>query len=574
KASREQIDQSLEKQAELGALGLEKWMEAQREPLTAIANDSGDDTHNSGSFREALRSVLRARPHWVGVRVLRSDGQTLAFEPENALELPSDIAKGLLLMTKQRSWAVDTDWSRGPDRGILLIAAAAGGGGAAVAQVDVSAVGEMLFSGLEFADDGILSVLGPQRRMIIYRKTVSESYLGKDMSDSPLLAQLGNQRTLVTEVNSPGNPDTVVYGLARAGATGCVVIVGIPSETLYAPARQLVRRYIIVSLAALLCATAAALGIARGIAGPVRRLTEAARRFGAGELTARATYSSSGEIEDLRKSFNSMAAQIEEREARLEEGDQLKSDFVSGVSHEMRTPLTTIKTLTRVLERGNLSEGERRRFLQTIAAECDRQIDLVLNLLDLSRIEAGTFNITLERVDVIAAIKSCVAAEQHNAEAHRHKLRTELPLALPAVVADGAALRRVIRGLMQNAIKYTVDGGLIVISAGNEHNSVRISVTDTGRGICDEDLPHIFEKFYRGRVPDLTAHRWTVGHAGSARSEPAGESEVADLPGVGLGLYLARAVIAEIGGSISVESGVGRGSTFTICLPRWDGADL
>ena len=123
----------------------------------------------------------------------------------------------------------------------------------------------------------------------------------------------------------------------------------------------------------------------------MRRLTEAARRFGAGELTARAIYSSSGEIEDLRKSFNSMAAQIEKREARLEEGDQLKSDFVSGVSHEMRTPLTTIKTLTRVLERGNLSESERRQFLQTIAAECDRQIDLVLNLLDLSRIEAGTF---------------------------------------------------------------------------------------------------------------------------------------------------------------------------------------
>jgi len=558
-ASRQQVDEAVKKQAELGAVSFEKWVEAQRESLSALAREPIQDQADSSRIRQTLHDVLTAHPYWIGVTVLRADGQPLLSQPVGAHGLPGDLTSELLQLTKERSLAVEADWSRGPAQGVLLISTPTESGGAAVAEVEVAAVSEMLFGELEFGDHGLLLVLGPQRRVILYRNTPSDVSLGKDFSNSPVLAALGNRRTAVAELKDPGDSNPVVYGLARAGGTGCVILVGVPSETLFVPARQLVTRYIIAGVVALLCATAAALAIARGIARPVRRLSETARRFGEGELSTRAALASSGEIEELRKSFNAMAGQIQERETRLQELDRLKSDFVSGVSHEMRTPLTTIKTLTRVLQRGNVSETDYHQFLATIAAECDRQIDLVLNLLDLSRIEAGTFNVTLGSVDVASVVTACVAIERFNAEGRHHKLDVELPQGLPPVTADPAALRRVLCGLVQNAVKYTPDGGHITVGATGNRYAVKIKVSDTGHGISKEDLPHIFEKFYRG----------TMASAASGNGSAGMDGETGEAPGVGLGLYLARAIIEEIGGRIEVESEFGRGSAFTVSLPVW-----
>jgi signal transduction histidine kinase len=210
-----------------------------------------------------------------------------------------------------------------------------------------------------------------------------------------------------------------------------------------------------------------------------------------------------------------------------------------------------------------VTEAEREMFLDTIAAECDRQIDLVLNLLDLSRIEAGTFNIALAPVDVKEVINSAVTIAFHSAKSRDHQLRAELPDYLPEVLADYKILRRVLCGLVENAIKHTPDRGRITLTASAEADRVSIVVSDTGRGILEDDLPHIFEKFYRGRAPDEFGPDIDLGDQG----------EVAEAPGVGLGLYLARTIIEEIGGRISVESRVGRGSTFIIHLPVWDNSE-
>ncbi|HKP12423.1 MAG TPA: ATP-binding protein, partial [Blastocatellia bacterium] len=415
-------------------------------------------------------------------------------------------------------------------------------------------------------EQSVLSIFGPQRRIILYRNPTPETYLGKDMSRSPFYPALAEQTTAFVELTSPIDGVRRVYGLARAGETDCVAVVGLPSDTLYAPARAQLNRFLLFALAAILLALVAAIFLARGIANPVRWLSLAAHRFGAGDMSTRATFKASGELEELRASFNSMAEQISERETRLKELDRLKSDFVSGVSHELRTPLTTVKTLARVLRRGAVSEGEREEFLATIEAECDRQIDLVLNLLDLSRIESGTFGIALSPVDVREIISSCVTIARHNAESRGQQVRAEIPERLPMVLADRAALRRVLCGLVENAIKYTPDGGRVTLSASEQEGEVHILVADTGRGILAEDLPHVFEKFYRGRAPAL--------QAGGQVCEVG--DEVVEAPGVGLGLYLARTIIEEIGGHITVESVAGRGSTFTLSLParnnRADGA--
>jgi signal transduction histidine kinase len=427
------------------------------------------------------------------------------------------------------------------------------------AQLDVTATSESFLRRVKLPDQAVFSIFGPQRRIILYRNATAETYLGKDMSGSPLLVALADKPTEVIEITSPIDQVRRVYGLARAGDTDCVAMVGVPSESLYGPARNQFNRHLLFTIAGLLLAMLGALLIAQRIAGPVRQLNDAARRFGAGDSSARATARASGELEDLRTSFNSMAAEIEKREARLTELDRLKSDFVSGVSHEMRTPLTTIKTLTSVLLRGNSHESERLEFLQTILSECDRQIDLVLNLLDLSRIETGTFNIALSPVDVADVVRSFAETERRNAEARNHRLELRLPDEPATVLADRGALRRLLCGLIQNAFKYTSDGGRIVINVANGLGEVKISVSDNGRGIREEDMPHIFEKFFRGR-PSREADSDSVDEE---------STDGGDAPGVGLGLYLARTIVEEIGGHISAVSRVGAGSIFTVTLPSW-----
>ena len=294
------------------------------------------------------------------------------------------------------------------------------------------------------------------------------------------------------------------------------------------------------------------------------RLERAIRRVGEGDFSIRVPVSKEAddEVAQLENSFNAMSEQVAERRKRFVELDALKSDFVSNVSHELRTPLTTIKALTRLLMRGEATEEKRREYLETISVECDRQIDLVLNLLDLSRIEGGVYRLAMEKVDVAGVIQLSVKSETSAAERRGHKLGIEPIADLPPVHADPKALRRVLSNLIENAIKYTPDGGSITLFAREDGEFISIGVTDNGRGIPAEDLPVLFDKFHRGRpAPHSAAMR--------NATEEAALLEDADVSGLGLGLYLGKTVVERMGGSISVETEVGRGSTFVLRLPIW-----
>ena len=277
------------------------------------------------------------------------------------------------------------------------------------------------------------------------------------------------------------------------------------------------------------------------------------QRLGGGDLTARAPRLGGGEIGDLGVAFNTIATQIAEREERLTELDRLKSEFVSSVSHELKTPLTTIKLLAHLLQQRHVTEEERLDFSKTIAIECDRQIDFVGNLLDLSRIESGAYKLRKMQVDVLKLISSCGDVERQRAQSLGLTLTTNPPAALPDVTGDFEALCRVIRSLIDNAIKYTPEGGHITISAREIDKTLVISVSDTGKGIPETDLPHIFDKFYR---------------ASEAEDGPAGSPATA-ASGVGLGLYLAQHIVSQLDGEMSVESKQGVGTTFNVILPLW-----
>jgi signal transduction histidine kinase len=253
-----------------------------------------------------------------------------------------------------------------------------------------------------------------------------------------------------------------------------------------------------------------------------------------------------------------MAERIVAREERQKELDRLKSEFVSSVSHELRTPLTTIKTLTHVLESDQVSRSEKAEYLRTIAEECDRQIDFVQNLLDLSRIESGAFRVSIVETDVVVILRACVEASYRAALSREIDLELANPAEdLPPVLTDSPALRRIVSSLIENAMKYTPENGRITVAAERRGERLAVTVTDDGCGIATIDLPRIFEKFYRGKPyqpenPD---------------EECAPENEAS---GIGLGLYLVKSMVEQIGGEISAESPVpdtGRGARFTVLLP-------
>jgi PAS domain S-box-containing protein len=281
-----------------------------------------------------------------------------------------------------------------------------------------------------------------------------------------------------------------------------------------------------------------------------------------------------------------------------EHASRAKDEFLQMVSHEFRTPLTTIKTLVRVLQHDGKSEAERQKHLETIAAECDRQIDLILNLLDVSKLEEGDVDLKNEPVDVNRVLYSCDKIERPAAAARNQVFMVERDKPLPPIAGDEKAIRRALCTVIENAVKYTPEGGMISVTArhvahhGIKNNDaatdkklaaelfgdlpvqmnfhhdeqptgeeIAVIVCDTGRGILPEDIPKLFQKFYRGAKP----------HADSSTDgTPDDAAGKAETPGVGLGLYLAKRLITTLDGRITVNSEVGRGSCFTIFLPVWN----
>jgi signal transduction histidine kinase len=222
---------------------------------------------------------------------------------------------------------------------------------------------------------------------------------------------------------------------------------------------------------------------------------------------------------------------------------QLRADFVSLVSHELRSPMAAVIGAARTLEDRwrMLTAAQRESFLALIGDETARLAELVGDVLDTSRIEAGTFSYRFEEVDlgrvVDEAVEAAVLAQQ------------EVPVvasvrgALPAIRGDRARLRQVLGNLIENAVKYSPEGGEVRVAATAANGAVRIAVRDGGPGIPRDQQARIFEKFGRADVP--------------------GGSK----PGTGLGLFIARSIAEAHGGSLDVSSGAEAGSTFTLTLP-------
>jgi signal transduction histidine kinase len=219
-----------------------------------------------------------------------------------------------------------------------------------------------------------------------------------------------------------------------------------------------------------------------------------------------------------------------------------QSDLISDLVHELRTPLTSIIGYTKLMLDHELEPATERRFLETIHREATRLSGLINDFLDLVRLESGRVKITKKPVQIRQLLEECIAIMRPQAEPRKIKIKLSIPPGPSYIPADEDRLRRVILNLLSNAIKFNRDEGLVEVKVELEGKEVRISVSDTGIGILPEELPYIFEKFYRGRA----------------------EEEVS---GSGLGLSIAKQIVEAHGGRIWVESTPGQGSTFTFTLP-------
>jgi signal transduction histidine kinase len=225
--------------------------------------------------------------------------------------------------------------------------------------------------------------------------------------------------------------------------------------------------------------------------------------------------------------------------------DQLKSDFVSTVSHELRTPLAAIYGAALTLQREDvrLEESQRAGLLDVISSEADRLARIVNDILWASRLDSGQMGVAIESCDGAKLAHQVVHALQSHAPAGV-ELTLEAPDALPPVAADPDKLRQVLMNLVDNAVKYSPDGGTVRVSLSLSGSSVRFRIDDQGLGIPPAEQSRIFEKFFR-LDPNLTRG---VG-------------------GTGLGLYISRELVLRMHGRIWVVSDGRRGSTFTVELP-------
>jgi signal transduction histidine kinase len=281
----------------------------------------------------------------------------------------------------------------------------------------------------------------------------------------------------------------------------------------------------------------------RSIVGPVKEMSATARQIAQGDFDYTLTKKYDDEIGDLSDAINYMAHELKQTE-------QLKNDFISRVSHELRTPLTAIKgwSETMLLAGDDIDRGTFQKGMNVITKESSRLTSLVEELLDISRIQSGRMKLQTEKTDLVAELDEAVYMLKERSVKEKKHLMFDTPMeAFPAVMGDRNRLRQVFLNILDNALKYTPEGGNIIVQILNEETHITVLISDTGCGIAPEDLPKVKEKFYKANQ--------NVG-------------------GSGIGLAVADEIVQMHGGTLDIESGIGVGTTITIKIPVYNEAEV
>ncbi len=305
---------------------------------------------------------------------------------------------------------------------------------------------------------------------------------------------------------------------------------------------------------------------------PLAHLRDVSDRISHGDLTLRAELNTGDEFERLATAFNRMLRQLANNQEelkqvndnlnvkvdelaqanmRLYEMNRLKSDFLATMSHELRTPLNAIIGFSDVLESISSLDDKQRRYVRNIQTSGKVLLEMINDILDLAKIESGKMEVRLSDFRIGPVVSAQCDMARPLTERKNIDLETEIDPDLPDMFQDQAKVQQILNNLLSNAIKFTPEGGRIVVSAERAGpHDLLLKVVDTGVGIAEEDQVAIFEKFRQGK---------TVLGGGNAMTR--------EYSGTGLGLSIVKELCKLLGGEISLESELGKGSTFTVRLP-------
>jgi signal transduction histidine kinase len=282
----------------------------------------------------------------------------------------------------------------------------------------------------------------------------------------------------------------------------------------------------------------------------IQRVRAGTAQLAAGQLDTTLPVDGHDEIAQLAVDFNRMAAALQHAAEHERELEQARRDLIAAVSHDLRTPLSAVRALIEAVADGIATDPEtEERYLRSAQNEIAHLSQLVDDLFELAQIDAGVLRLNLERASLHDLISDTLSSMQVQAQQQGVRLVGEVTGDIDPVLMSPPKLQRVLHNLISNALRHTPADGTILLRAQPCGDVVQVEVADTGEGIASEDLPHIFERTYRGEKS-----RTRYGHERSA--------------GAGLGLTIARGLIEAHGGTMSVESTVGQGARFCFTLQR------
>ncbi|BAU11183.1 two-component sensor histidine kinase [Leptolyngbya sp. NIES-3755] len=229
---------------------------------------------------------------------------------------------------------------------------------------------------------------------------------------------------------------------------------------------------------------------------------------------------------------------------------RLKDEFLHNVGQELRTPLTNMKTALTLLNSPSLKPTQKQRYMELLVRECDRQSSLITSLLDLVSLDQMAEQTTVQAISLMDVVPGVVSTYQPLAEEKGVRLAYTIPENLPAISCLPTWLKQIVINLLHNGIKFTPRGGQVWVRAKQQGDYVQLEFRDTGIGIAQNDIPKIFDRFYRIR-----------------------QSTDEDMSGAGLGLTIVQKLLLHCGGSITVKSRIGEGSVFNVLLPLFRGQE-
>lgn len=283
--------------------------------------------------------------------------------------------------------------------------------------------------------------------------------------------------------------------------------------------------------------------------GPARTLTglsAAVERMGAGDLTARAPVEGAGQVAELAAAFNAMAERLERAFAREREVERSRADLVSAVSHDLRTPVASLRALVESINDGVVTDEQTvRRYLRTMQRETEHLSQLIADLFEVARLDAGLLELHCEPASLGDLVSDTLMSMGLAAREHGLRLDGEADARLAPVRMDTPRVGRVLRNLVQNAIRHTPADGSVSVSVRDAGEAVEVHVSDTGEGIAPGELERVFERSYR---------------SDHSRARANG--------GAGLGLAIARGIVEAHGGRIWAQSQPGQGAEFVFTLPK------